>query len=161
MRLWRYKEPLYLLLGWQNGSTIMKTMKATQKLKIENIELSYDLPISHFVFIQHNLFFFFTMCLNIMVGAWKGEGHCTQGLMADGLLSRGVIVFLSVWNCENHITSVHYKATALTKPWIPHVWEFGFHYTCRVNYFKIHLFERYHPETVAVLGVMESLFYFL
>ena len=33
----------------------MKNMKATQKLKIENIELSYDLPISHFVFIQHNL----------------------------------------------------------------------------------------------------------
>jgi len=42
-------------VGWQNGSIIMKNMKATQKLKIENIELSYDLPISHFVFIQHNL----------------------------------------------------------------------------------------------------------
>ena len=55
MRLWRYNEPLYLLVGWQNGSTIMKNMKATQKLKIENIELPYDLPISHFIFIQHHL----------------------------------------------------------------------------------------------------------
>ena len=55
MRLWRYKEPLYLLVGWQNGSTIMKNMKATQKLKIENIELPYDFSISHFIFIQHHL----------------------------------------------------------------------------------------------------------
>ena len=27
------REPLYLVVGWQNGITIMKNMKVTQKVK--------------------------------------------------------------------------------------------------------------------------------
>lgn len=83
---------------------------------------------------------------------------CAQGLMADGLLSRGDIIFPSTPDRKNHMTSVHCKATILTKHWIPHVSELGFHYTSRLNYFKIHLFEGCHPETVAMLGVIECLF---
>ena len=33
VRLWREKAPLYLAVGRQNGVTIMKNMKVTQKVK--------------------------------------------------------------------------------------------------------------------------------
>ena len=33
VRLWRKKAPLYLVVGRQNGVTIMKNMKVTQKDK--------------------------------------------------------------------------------------------------------------------------------
>ena len=45
--------------------------------------------------------------------------------MADGLPARGIVIFPSTQYCENHMASVHDKATILTKHWIPHVSELG------------------------------------
>ena len=47
VRLWREKEPLYLVVGRQNGINIVKNIKVTQKVKNKKKELSYALPILH------------------------------------------------------------------------------------------------------------------